>query len=105
MNHWFVVHDLKAYEQHHDLIGCKVRQSGVQEPKFSQFGEIRKGDKVVYYATGNHVIVGIFDVVSDMVYLSDDSYWKEMMVYRIKPTEMPAENYYVDFNKARLSDR
>jgi len=105
MNYWFVVHDLKAYEQHRDLIGCKVKQLRVQEPKFRQFGEIKKGDKVVYYATGNHVIVGIFDVVSNIIYLPKDSYWKEMMVYTIKPAEMPDKNYYVDFRKAMLSDR
>lgn len=104
MNYWFVVHDLKAYEKHGDLIGCKVKQSGVQEPSFTEFSEIRKGDKVVYYATGDHVIVGIFNVVSDMLYLPKDPYWKEIMVYRIEPAEMPAENCYVDFKKAMLSD-
>lgn len=105
MSYWFIVHDLKAYEQHRNLIGCRTKQSGLQEPWFRQFGEIKKGDKVVYYATKNNVIVGIFDVISDIAYLPSDPQWKEIMVFAIKPSEMPTEGYYVDFKKAMLSDR
>jgi predicted RNA-binding protein len=105
MNYWFIVHDLKAYEQHRNLIGCRVKQSGVQEPWFRQFAEIRKGDRIVYYAIKNNVIVGIFDVISDITYLTSDPHWKEIMVYGIKPAEMPVEGYYVAFKKALLSDK
>jgi hypothetical protein len=103
-NSWFIVHDLQAYEQHRDLIGCRVKQPGVQEPRFRQFAEIGKGDQIVYYATKSNVIVGIFEVVSDTSYLADDPDWKEVMVYRIKPMEMPSEGYYTDFKKI-LSDK
>jgi len=47
MNYWFVVHDLKAYEQHNDMIGCRVKRSGSRQPWFKQFAEIKKGDKIV----------------------------------------------------------
>lgn len=105
MNYWFIVHDLKAYEQHRNLIGCRVMKSGLQEPRFRQFAEIKKGDKIVYYATKNKVLVGIFDVISDLTYLPSDSHWKEIMVYEIKPFEMPTEDHYIDFKKAMLSDK
>jgi len=76
-----------------------VKETGVKEPWFKQFAEIHKGDRIVYYATRDKVIVGIFDVVSDIMYLTDDPHWKEDMVYRIKPAEMPPEGFYLDFKK------
>jgi hypothetical protein len=105
MNYWFIVHDLKAYAQHSDLIGCRVKRPGVHEPLLRLFAEIKKGDRIVYYTTKNNVVVGIFDVVSDMTYLANDSHWKEIMVYMIKPMEMPPEGFYLDFKKALLSDK
>jgi len=103
MDYWLVLHGLKAYAQHNDLIGCRVKRPGLREPKLKQFAEIKKGDKVVYYATKNCVIVGIFDVVSDITYLEKDPYWNEIMVYSIRPAEMPPEGYYLDFRKLILS--
>jgi len=105
MNYWFIVHDLKAYGQHSDMIGCRVKRLGVREPLLRQFAEIKKGERIVYYATKNNVVVGIFDVVSDMTYLANDPHWKEIMVYTIKPMEMPPEGFYLDFKKALLSDK
>lgn len=105
MNYWFVVHDLKAYEQHSDMIGCRVKKPRKREPWFKQFGEIKKGDKIVYYATKNNVVIGIFNVTSDITYLPDDPHWKEIMVYYIEPAEMPPEGFYLDFKKALLSDK
>jgi hypothetical protein len=69
-----------------------------------QFAEIKKGDKIVYYASKNCVIVGIFDVVSDITYLEKDPYWNEIMVYSIRPAEMPPEGYYLDFKKLLFSE-
>ena len=103
MNYWFIVHDLKAYGQHNDMIGCRVKQPGVHEPWFRQFAEIKKGDRVIYYATKNNVVVGIFDIVSDIKYLANDPHWNEIMVYTIKPAEMPPDGYYLDFKKALLN--
>jgi hypothetical protein len=104
MNYWFIVHDLKAYEQHKDLIGCRIKKSGEQQPRFRQFGEIKKGDNIVYYATKNNVIVGIFVVDSDMRYLANDPHWNSM-VFNINPASMPPDGYYVDLKKALLSDK
>jgi hypothetical protein len=105
MNYWFIVHDLKAYEQHNDMIGCRVKQAGIPEPWFRQFAEIKKGDKVVYYTTKNNVVVGIFDVASDITYLPNDPHWGEIIVYKIKPAEMPIEGFYLDFKKTLITDK
>ena len=99
LKHWLIIHSLRAYKDHSDLIGCAVKEPGVKEPWFRQFAEIKKGDKIVYYATGDCVVVGIFDVLSDIMYLTDDPYWKEDMVYKIRPVEMPPEGFYLDFKK------
>lgn len=99
LNYWFVVHSLKAFEQHNDLIGCGVKEPGIKEPSFGQFSDIRKGDRIVYYATKDCVVVGVFEVVSDMIYLHDDPYWKEEVVYKIKPVQMPSQGFYLDFKK------
>jgi len=99
LNYWFVVHDLLAYSQHPDMIGNVTRKSRVPKPKFSRFSKIQKGDLVVYYATKDMVVVGIFEVVSNMEYLPNDPYWKEMMVYKIKPIELPVPGNYLDFKK------
>jgi len=81
------------------MIGNVVKAAGVKQPKFSSFAEIEKGDLIVYYATKDYVVVGIFEVVSDMEYLPDDPNWKEIMVYRIKPVELPVIGNYLDFKK------
>jgi len=105
MNYWFVVHDLKAYEEHSNLIGCRVKRQGLREPWFKQFAQIKKGDKIVYYATKDNVVVGIFDVVSDITYLENDPKWNEIMVYSISPSEIPPEGFYLNFKKLVLSKK
>ena len=99
MNRWFIVHDLLAYKQHPDMIGNIVRKSGIPTPKFSKFSEIQKGDQIVYYATKDYVVVGIFEVVSDIEYLPNDPYWTEPMAYKIRPFELPVPGNYLDFKK------
>lgn len=99
MKYWLVVHDLKAYRDHIDLIGAAVKEPGVKKPWFRQFADIQKGDKVVYYATRDKVVVGIFDVVSDIMHLTDDPFWIEDMVYEIRPVEMPPEGFFLNFKK------
>jgi hypothetical protein len=101
MEYWFVIHNLLAYEQHNNLIGCKIKASGEHKPHFKQFGKIRRGDKIVYYATKSNVIVGIFVACSKMTYLAD---WNSMVI-EITPNKMPPYGYYVDFKKALLSDK
>ena len=104
MNYWFIVHGLMTYEQHNNLIGCRLKKTGVHEPWFKQFAEIKKGDKIVYYATRSNVMVGIFAIDSDIRYLPNDPYWDDM-VFTIRPIEMPPNGYYIDFKKAISTDK
>lgn len=99
LSKWFVIHDLLAYNQHKDLIGNVVKAEGVKHPKSSNFSNIKKDDLLVYYASKDSVVVGIFKVVSDIEYLPNDKYWKEVMVYKIQPIHIPKEGYYLDFKK------
>ena len=81
------------------MIGDITRELGVGEPRSSKFSNIQKGDLVVYYATKACVVVGIFQVVSHMEYLPSDPYWKEVVVYQIRPVELPVPGNYLDFRK------
>ena len=99
MNKWFVIHDLLSYNQHKDLIGNIVKAQGVEQPRSFAFSNIKKGDIVVYYASKDYVITGIFEVTSNLEYSEDDPQWQEVMIYKIKPLEMPPEGKYLDFKK------
>ena len=101
--YWFVIHDLESFGKHSDLIGSRVKEPGVQKPSYGRFGEIKKGDKIVYYAKGDMVVVGIFEVTSNMEYRKDDPEWGEIMVFKIKPETMPPEGYALNF-KALIED-
>jgi len=71
-NIFFVVHDEESYEKHPDLIGFYVKtdlngnpirdENNRLIPEHPTVSEIRTGDKVVYYARGDHLIRGIFEV-------------------------------------------
>ena len=76
-----------------------VKKTGVAEPKFFMFGQIQKGDLIVYYATKDMVVVAIFQVVSDIQYIRRDPYWGEMMVFKIEPFKYPLNEQYLDFKK------
>jgi len=102
MKHWFVIHDLVTYDQHSDMIRCVIKKSGIPEPRHSKYKDIKKGDKVVYYAAGDYVITGIYEVISDMEHLIDDEYWAEAVIYKIKPVLTPPQGYYLDFKKLLL---
>ena len=99
MRYWFIVHDLLAYSQHSDMIGNVVKAPGLKQPKFHSFCEIQKGDIVVYYATKDYVIPGIFEITTDMEYLDNDEHWKEIMVYRITPIVTPPPGKYLSLKK------
>lgn len=58
MRYWFVIHDYSALKIEPNKIGKKTRLKGKIE-------KISKGDKVLYYATGDMVIAGAYDVVSN----------------------------------------
>jgi hypothetical protein len=76
-----------------------VKTPEEKQPKSSTFSEINRGDLIVYYATKDCVVVGIFQVTSDIEYLPNDPYWKEIMIYKIKPSEMPSPGNYLDFRE------
>ncbi|MCJ7505532.1 EVE domain-containing protein [Candidatus Bathyarchaeota archaeon] len=97
MRYWFVIHDLGSFSQHGDYIGCGVRESGVKKASYGPFGQIQKGDKIVYYAKGDKVVVGIFQVVSDIEYWPNDPEWGERVVFKIAPEMLPPKGKYLDF--------
>jgi hypothetical protein len=82
------------------LIGSSLRKG---KPKWKDFERIKKGDKIIYYVTGDKGILGIFEVTSNMSYLEDDEYWQDDAIYKIRPLIMPTEGHYVDF-KSLLSN-
>jgi hypothetical protein len=81
------------------MIGNKVKEPGVSEPTFPKFNEIKKGDQILYYATRDMVIIGIFELMSDKVHLQNDPHWKEMVIFKIKPMELPTQGHYLDLKK------
>ncbi|MGH9910348.1 MAG: EVE domain-containing protein [Nitrososphaerales archaeon] len=98
---WFVIHDLMSFAQHKDMIACKVSNDSTpnrKKPKQPMFRKIRPGDKVVYYATGSYVIVGIFEIVSNMEFFSSNT-WKNVFIYKIKPFKMPPSETHLDMKK------
>ena len=97
MRYWFIIHDLEAFKQHPDMIGCKVKGPGIRTAWYGPFNKITKGDKIVYYATGDKVVVGIFDIISDAEYLQNDPDWGEIMIHNIKPDIVPPRGKYLDF--------
>ncbi len=58
MKYWFVIHDYEAHSIEPNLIGKKLKLRG-------KINRISKGDKVLYYATGDMTVVNCYDVVSD----------------------------------------
>jgi hypothetical protein len=69
MNYWLIIHSLKAFDQHPDLIGTEEKLS-------KKITGVCKGDKIVYYATGDSVIVGTFDVIGKKQHVEDDDSWQ-----------------------------
>ena len=100
-SYYFVVHDMMAYFQHGDMICCKIRpetEPKQLKPKQPMFRKIRKGDKIVYYAAGSYVILGIFIVRSDMEYYSDVM-WPSVFVRQIEPDLLPPKGEYLHIKK------
>ncbi len=101
MNDWLIIHNLVAYEQHGDLIGCRIKRSGRHKPRSKNFAEIAIGDKVVYYAARSKVIVGVFITTSKMRFFPE---WNAMVI-EVMPNKMPRKDYYVDFRKALFAEQ
>src|SRR3990167_9166633 len=58
MRYWFVIHDLAAHRLEPNLIGKEMRLRG-------KISKISKGDKILYYATGDMVVVDCYDVITE----------------------------------------
>lgn len=69
MKYWFIIHCLEAFHDHPDFIGKEKQGSG-------KITKVKRGDKILYYATGDSVVVGTFDVVSGIKEWTDDEKWK-----------------------------
>ena len=57
MKYWFVIHDYEAHGIEPTLIGKELKFQG-------KINRISKGDKILYYATGDMTVVNCYDVVS-----------------------------------------
>lgn len=106
MVNWFIIQSLESYSQHPDWIGCELKENS-NEPIHKQFKTIKKGDRVVYYATGDKVVVGVFLVVSNrMEVIHGDKYWLDPVgIFRLKPESMPPDGRYLDFKRLLFTDK
>jgi hypothetical protein len=98
---WLILHSLQSFSEHSDMIG--VWSMGNHEPIDSQFSQIRKSDKVVYYAIRDCVIVGIFEVTSGMVHIIDPK-WGPTCAYSIRPLLLPPSGKVLDFRSLIRDD-
>lgn len=64
------------------MIGCSLKKV-TDQPIHKQFSKIKKGDNIVYYATGDKVLLGIFRVTSEMEILNDDPEWGDIAIFRV----------------------
>jgi hypothetical protein len=79
MKYWFIIHDLNAYRQHPDYIGKEKQRAG-------KITKVHKGDKIIYYATSDSVIVGTFEVIKKPEEWKSDKLWiGHMVCMKIKP--------------------
>jgi hypothetical protein len=98
LKYWWIIQSLESYEQHSDLIGGGFKE-GTEHLLHPKFAEIEKGDYIVLYATGDKVLLGIFEVNSEMETLRNDEYWNDTPIFKIKPAFMPTDGFYVDWKK------
>jgi predicted RNA-binding protein len=94
VKNWLVIHSYASFCQHNNLIGIDPKHR-----RFSKFKEIQIGDKIAYYAKGHKVIIGIFEVVSDLYQLNNDFFWANLMVYRLSPLKIPNNDAVCDFRE------
>ena len=95
MAYWLVLHSLKSFSEHNDMIGI-VSATGRPEPMYRPFSKIKKFDRIAYYAIRDSVIVGLFKVISDMEY-SDDEAWGPSCIYHVTPEILPPSGKVLDF--------
>jgi len=87
--YWFIIHSLEAYHQHPDYVGQEKKRSRKIE-------KVKRGDRIVYYATGDSVVVGTFNVVKGKEEWSSDKHWPGPHIcMKIEPRLIANPPYYV----------
>jgi len=88
MKYWFIIHSLPAYFAHSDFIGKEKKRA-------KKIEGVKKGDKIIYYATGDSVIVGTFDVIGKKQEWPDDANWKGPHIcMKIKPRKLAPKPHH-----------
>lgn len=89
MKYWIIIHSLEAFKEHPDFIG-------VGKNRCRKIEKVKRGDKIVYYATGDSVIVGTFEIIKGKEEWTDDNAWKGTMVcMKMKPRTMAKPPHYL----------
>lgn len=99
---WLIIHDWLAYQQHSNYIGSKLKENS-KEPYYKIFKEISIGDKIVYYTRGSSTILGIYEVISNLI-IKNDIHWGEVAVYKIEPYHLPPQKQVLNFIKLYKDD-
>jgi hypothetical protein len=87
--YWFIIHNLEAYRQHPDYIGQEKK-------RYREIEKVKKGDRIVYYATGDSVIVGTFNVVGRKEEWESDVHWRGPHIcMKIKPRVVAEGPHFV----------
>jgi hypothetical protein len=98
-NKWFVIQDTIAYRKRPNLIGNEVDKLS-KKPMCRDFGKIRKGDILVYYAHDVGLVIDLFEVVSDIEYSELKPPWDaEVTFFRIRPLERLLKNSFLNIKK------
>lgn len=85
------IHSFDSYRQHNDYIRKEKKKAKKVE-------KIKKGDKIVYYATGDAIVVWTFDVVRKEKWENDVHWPGPHMVMKIKPRVI-AQEPFIPMNK------
>jgi hypothetical protein len=85
MKYWFIIHDLNAYNKHPNFIGKEYKRA-------KKLTKVKKGDKIIYYARYDSVIVGTFEVIGQQQEWTKDPLWTGHLVcMKIKPRVSPSK--------------
>jgi len=108
---YLIVHGMEDFEEHPNVLGLLVKVGKNDKPLLDEHGnlipishktdDVKRGDLVVYYTRVDHMIKGIFEIVSGRLVENDGrriKEWKRGLIQLIiKPVLVPDEG--VDFRK------
>lgn len=69
MTDWIVIHSLASYARHSDLVGK------TEEEAPSWLKEMKRGERLVYYAEGDRLVMDIGEINSEIQRLEEDEFW------------------------------